>query len=1088
MKITNWSIRNATTVFILIFITVLLGLNSYLSVPKEAAPDVKIPILIVTVPYIGVASQDIETLVTVPVEKKLKELSNVRSIKSTSAEGAAMITIEFEPNVDLDQAFQKVRDKVDLAKPDLPKDAEEPMILEINISEFPILFVNVSGEAGLVKLKQIADELEDEIEQVKGVLDVNVVGGLKREIKIMIDSNRLDHYGLAFNDVITAIQTENVNIPGGSIQLGNVKYLVRIPGEFTSVPQIENIVVKSPKGQPVYMRDVARVVDGYQDRSTYARLDGQESVSISVQKRIGENIIELSDAVKAIVEKKQAQVPKGIQVVLTSDQSTFVRSIVSDLENNIITGLLLVILVLFFAMGLSNATFVSLAIPLSMLMTFVVIEAMGLTMNMIVLFSLVVSLGMVVDNAIVIVESIYRFMQEGMNRIEASKKAAEELGIPMLTSTLTTLAAFFPLLFWPGIMGDFMKYLPMVLMITLSASLFIATVINPVFASRFMNVRKSDQKEKGELRSPFMKVYKGILLVAVRHKYLTIVVALAFLVSSFMVYGKLGKGAIFFSQSDPANAFVNVKCPEGTRVEVTNEIVEKVEAIVKKHKKNMDFIIANVGSANQSEGSGGGGGEGSYSHLGKVSIDFIDLQKRTRSSKVILDEIRNELKTLAGAEFEVAEQSSGPPTGAAVSIDITGADFSVLDQLRQEVRQALAKIPGAVDVRDNFSTGKPEVQVNVDRTKASMVKLSTSSIANTVRTAINGTDASNYRELDEEYDIIVRLEEDQRQAIEDIGRLKIANKDGDQIPISMVASIDTTGGIGAIRRKDSKRTVTVEANVQGRVSGEVIADVEKTLKKKVLPPGYTIGFGGEQEDRKETGAFLGKAFLMVLLMIFLIMVTQFNSMLLPLIIMSTIVLSVSGVLYGLVITQSPFSIVLTGLAVVSLAGVVVNNGIILIDYIQLLRKAGMSAHEAVIEAGLTRLRPVLLTAGTTILGLFPTALGIGIDFRTLSLSLGGESSKLWFPMAVGIISGLTFSTALTLIVVPAMYMISESLQIKGKKLLGRIAGLFKRRKGPVLATAEGINAESLHAAHMAMQETEPKPDKPEENPPQTPSD
>ncbi|PIQ23907.1 AcrB/AcrD/AcrF family protein [bacterium (Candidatus Blackallbacteria) CG17_big_fil_post_rev_8_21_14_2_50_48_46] len=1079
MKITNWAIRNATTVFILIFITVMLGLNSYMSVPKEAAPDVKIPILIVTVPYIGVASQDIETLVTVPIEKKLKELSNVRSIKSTSAEGASMTTIEFEPNVDLDQAFQKVRDKVDLAKPDLPKDAEEPMIIEINISEFPIMFVNVSGEAGLVKLKQIADELEDEIEQVTGVLDVNVVGGLKREIKVIVDSNRLDAYGLAFNDVITAIQTENVNIPGGSIQLGNVKYLVRIPGEFTSVPEIENIVVKTPKGQPIYMRDIAKVVDGYKDRETYARLNGEESVSISVQKRIGENIIQLSDAVKKIVEKKQTQVPKGIQIVITSDQSTFVRSIVSDLENNIITGLLLVILVLFFAMGFSNATFVSLAIPLSMLMTFVVIEALGLTMNMIVLFSLVVSLGMIVDNAIVIVESIYRLMQEGMDRLAAAKQAAEELGIPMLTSTLTTLAAFFPLLFWPGTIGDFMKYLPMVLMITLSASLFVATVINPVFAARFMKVRKGDVKENLEQLSPWMQTYKNILLVAVRHKYLTLGVGLVFLISSFVVYGKLGKGAIFFSQAEPSNAFVSVKCPEGTRVEVTNRIVEQVEAIVNKHKKNMDFVIASVGSANQSEGPGGGGGEGSYSHLGRVSIDFVDLQKRTRSSKVVLDEIRDELKTLTGADFEVGEQQQGPPTGAPVSIDISGPDFAVLEQLRQEVREILTGIPGAVDVRDNFSTGKPEVQVNVDRAKASLVKLSTSSIANTVRTAVNGTDASNFRELDEEYDIIVRLEEDQRHSIEDIGRLKIANKDGDQIPISMVANIDTTGGIGAIRRKDSNRTVTVEANVQGRVSGEVIADVEKILKKKSLPPGYAISFGGEQEDRKATGAFLGKAFMMVLLMIFLIMVTQFNSLLLPLIIMSTIILSVGGVLYGLVITQSPFSIVLTGLAVVSLAGVVVNNGIILIDYIQLLRKGGLSAHEAVIVAGITRLRPVLLTAGTTILGLIPTALGVGIDFRTLSLSIGGESSKLWFSMAVGIISGLTFSTALTLLVVPAMYMITESMMGRFHRLQAWFGKRFRRNAEPRMAMVGGnaVDIQNVHAAHEAMRDTEQdKPD------------
>jgi multidrug efflux pump len=1061
MKLTNLAIKNSTTVYILIFIFFVIGLYSYRTLPREAAPDVKIPILIVTTPYIGVSGADIETLITIPIEKKLKELSNVKSMNSTSAEGASMVTVEFDPSVDLDEALQKVRDKVDLAKPDIPKEAEDPIIIEVNLSEFPIMFVNIAGQGGLVKLKEIGEDLQDEIEQVQGVLDVNLVGGLEREIKVIVDANRLQEYGLSFNAVINTLQAENVNIPGGSMEIGNLKYLVRIPGEFTSMLEIENIVLKSPGGRPIYLRDVAQVVDGYKDRETYARFDGVETISVSVQKRIGENILEISDAVKALVKKYEARYP-GIEFAVTSDNSQFVRDIVKDLENNMITGLVLVMIILFFSMGFINASFVSVAVPFAMLISFAVIKGMGVTLNFMVLFSLIVALGMLVDNSIVIVESIYRFMQEGMDRVSASKRAAAELGVPMITSTLTTLSAFFPLLFWPGTTGDFIYYLPLVLIISLSASLFIAIVINPVFAATFMRKPKGPLREEGDISgNKFLQMYRAALSVALRFRWVTVAITVVLFVVSFPVFGKFNPGVSFFSDSDPAVASIEVRLPEGTKVEVTNEITKKVEAMAEKYRKDLDSLQASVGSPGQGEGGSMGGGGGSYSHIGNVTLDFVDLNKRSRSTKDILEELRAEVKTLTGAAFKISEQSQGPPTGAPVSIDISGDDFAELGRLRQEIKNKIEKIPGLVDLRDNFNNGKPEIRVTVDRALASTSKLSTSQIANTVRTAINGTEASKYRELDDEYDIVVRLGKDQRSAIEDIGNLRIANGDDDQIPISSVASIETSGGLGSVRRKESKRTVTIEANVEGRFAGEVNADVAKVLAAMTLPAGYSYKFGGESEDQKEAGEFLGLAFGVAVMLIFLVMVAQFNSVLLPLIIMSTIVLSIMGVMYGHVLLQSPFSIVLSGIGVVTLAGVVVNNGIILIDYIQVLRAKGLDVREALLTAAVVRARPVLLTAGTTVLGLAPTAFGYGIDFYTFTFAKAGESSQLFISQAVTIMSGLTVSTILTLFVVPCLYSIVDSISNGLKSLGGKLLRWVRPKRrwaanGPMNTVSEPV--------------------------------
>ncbi len=1060
MRLTSLAIKNSITVFILVFIVFVIGAQSYINLPREGAPDIQIPIVVVSIPYFGVASKDIETLVTIPVEKKLKELSDVKEITSTSAESASAITIEFEPDVNIDDALQKVRDKVDLAKPDIPADAEEPVIIEINFSDFPIMFISMAGDIGVNALKAVGETVEDDIESIQGVLEVDLVGGLEREIKVIVDADRLDAYGLSFNNVSNALQAQNINVPGGSINVGDVRYLVRIPGEFESVSEIENIVVKAPNGNPIYLRDVATVIDGFEDRNTYASLNGVESLTLSIQKRSGANIIEISDEIKKMIEKKRKQHP-NLTFTITTDSSDFIRDILKDLQNNMITGFLLVVIVLFFALGFLNATFVGMAIPLAMMITFAVLSFVGITLNFIVLFAIIVALGLLVDNSVVIVEGAYRLMQEGTPRVDAAIQSSKELGGPLISSTATTLAAFMPLLFWPGVVGEFMSYFPKLLIISLSASLFIAVVINPVFAAEFMKLRKGSYKStEGQVTNPFMKVYVKVLKGAVRFRYLTVIGSVVAFVLTVVAYTQLGNGVIFFSQEDPAVAFVEIKAPEGTRVEVTNDIARQVEAIAEKYRKgNIEYITVNVGSPGQSEpGGGGGGGEGSaYSHVAQVTMDFVDAQERERSSKEVMADIRKELQNLAGAEFEIKEQENGPPSGAPISVELIGEDLDELDRLTNEIKAIMEKIPGVVDLRDNFNYSKPELTIAVDRSKASLLKLDPLTIGNTLRTAINGSEASKFRELDEEYDITVRLAENRRKAIEDVARINIANKDDDPIPLTSVANIETRSGAGSIRHKDSERTVTIESNADGRLATEVLADVEKALEEKLtLPQGYQIKYGGEQEDRQESSQFLGNAFGLAVMMIFLILVTQFNSFILPVIILSTVILSIMGVLMGQMITQTPFSIILSGLGVISLAGIVVNNGIVLIDYIEYLKKQGYSAYDAVIQAGIVRVRPVLLTASTTLLGLIPSLAGISIDFTTLTVGPTGETTKLFDPLSIAIGYGLFVSTVLTLVFVPALYMIVDNIRNTSARVSKKVFKKLNNRQAEAIASAPPV--------------------------------
>jgi len=1092
LKLTSLAVDHPTSVIVLMVIIIVAGLAAYFAIPRESTPEVTVPNIIVTTIYPGVAPKDIETLITRPIEEELNAIADVKTITSSSIEGYSSINIEFNAGVDMNKARQEVREKVDIAKPELPQAAEDPQIFEINISEFPIMQVNISGDYDLVRLRDVAEELQDRIEQVASVLEVTLAGGLEREVKVDVDLANLKFYDLAFDDVINAIRDENVTIPGGTIDVGDVKYLVRVPGEFESTEPIADIVVATRGANPIYVRDVATVDFGFKERDSYARLDRTPVVTLGISKRSGENIIETSRAVRAVIEEMQPEFPPGTVVKITSDQSEDIRDIVSSLENNIISGLILVVGVLLFFLGVRTASFVGTAIPLSMLMSFSIMQILGITMNMVVLFSLILALGMLVDNGIVVVENIYRFRERGYDKVAAAKLGTGEVAMPIIASTATTLAAFAPMVFWPGIIGEFMKFLPITLIITLSSSLFVALVINPVLCSLMLNTEDAPPTELplatkrvliGSaaiavliglvinwlttillvltavlLRVVYrrvlhptghwlmthglpamIRVYERQLRWALQHRLKMLGAAAAALVVAVMAFGALNAGVELFPENIPPSvAFIQIEAPLGTRVEQTDRIVGRAEDTIDSVMivGDLESTVATVG---QSTSGGFGGGRGT--HLATVTVNFIDIQERAADATTQVETARHVLeRQVAGAEIAVDMIEMGPPTGLPVTIEISGQDPDVLKQLGDRVVMILERSPvySKLDgLESDMADGRPELVVDIDREKAALYGLSTSDIGFTVRSAINGTEASKFRDGKDEYDITVRLAEEYRNNLTSIGDLTIVSDRGGQIPLSSVATWRVSEGFGGINRKDLERVVTVASDVrQGYNANAVLEEVQAELAQFAasLPSGYRLEYAGQMEEQQESQAFLTGAFITAIFLIGFILVTQFDSITKPAIILSSVVLSTIGVLIGLIVFRMPFGIIMTGVGVISLAGVVVNNAIVLIDYIDTLRRRdGISRQEALIRGGMTRFRPVILTAVTTVLGLVPLAIGLNFDFFGLYTNLspdpywGGEQAAWWGPMAIAVIAGLSFATFLTLILVPVMYSLLDDL-------------------------------------------------------------
>jgi len=1031
MILNQAALKRQVTVLALLVIIVIAGIYCYATLPRESFPDITIPYVFVTTNYEGVAPEDIEELITIPIERKLKGIDNVEEIRSTSAEGTSTVAIKFLPKVDLDDAVQKVRDKVDQAKNDLPTDlADDPVIQEVNFSDMPVIRVVLSGPFSLRRLQNLAEDLQDQIESITGVLEARITGGLEREIHVEFDLDRVGAYNVPFSSIVNSVTRGNVNMPGGSMDIGEAKYLVRVPEDFKHPSEIFSIVAFVRDGKPVYLRDIATIRDSFKDPLTRSRINQEKSVTIAVSKRSGENIVRVTDEVKRIVADMRPQLPQTLKIDLTADMSRDVRLMVADLENNIISGLILVLCVILVFIGGQSAIFVALAIPYSMFITFALLTGFDVTLNMVVLFSLILALGMLVDNGIVIVENIYRHMQQGKPRQDAARIGADQVAWPVITSTLTTLGAFLPMMFWPGIMGEFMGYLPMTLIMALSASLFVALIINPVLSARYQKVKPVKSKGNPHPKEPIIKrVYLVILKWCLRHRWVVVLSSFVMLLAAGTAFSIFGKGTEFFPETEPKRAYVNIKAPEGTNLDTSDKLVAQVEKVVSEYE-DIRYVISNIGAMGGDPFSQGGTG----THISRVVLDFKDFHDRSRPASEIVNEVRQRiLKTIKGAEVQVEKEEEGPPTGPPINIEISGEDILVLGELAAQVRKEIRDIPGLVDLKDNFVKGKPEIRVRVDKEKSALMGLDTYTIAYTVKAAINGVKAGVYREGKDEYDIIARLPERDRRSIENLKRITVSGPQGEPIPLTSLAEITLGSGIGAIMRLDQKRVVTISGDVSGRLANDVIKDIDGRLQKNITwPRGYVYRFSGEQEEQAKAQDFLSKAFFACISIILLILITQFNSFITPFIIITSVILSLVGVFIGLLVTGTAFGIIMTGIGVISLAGVVVNNAIVLIDYYNQQLAKGLSSLDALLRAGSVRFRPVMLTAITTILGLLPMATGVSFDFRKLAWDIGGESSQWWGPMAVAVIFGLGFATLLTLIVVPVLCSMVQS--IKDRKM------------------------------------------------------
>ena len=1116
-KPSSWAIDNRTAIYVLTVIIAVIGYFSYLGLPKENFPEVIIPKIFIQTVYPGTSPANMENLVTKQIEKQLKSTSGLKKITSNSYQDFSIITAEFNTNVDIKDAKQRVKDAVDKARQDLPTDLpNEPNVQDINLADLPIMYLNISGDYDLKSLKKYAEDIQDRVESLKEISGVDIVGALEQEVQINADLNKMAAAQISFSDIERAVGYENLTISGGTIKMDGIRRTLNVKKEFNSADEIADLIIKTPAGSSVYLRDIAEVKDSFKEQESYARLYGKNVITLNVKKRSGENLIDASDKIIALVkEMKESSLPKNLEVTITGDQSDRTRITLHDLINTIIIGFILVTVILMFFMGITNALFVALSVPLSMFIAFIAMPALGsimgfnFTMNMMVLFSFLLGLGIVVDDAIVVIENTHRIFNNGkVPIVRAAKVATAEVFLPVLSGTLTTLAPFVPLLFWPGIIGEFMFFLPMTLIITLLASLIVAYIINPVFAVDFMqpddHTTTKPRFDKNVRRN--LLVLGGIAIFAYLINFglgnFVVFISLLYLLNHFylsnvirnfqtniwprmqnkyvsvitwalnwpraMLWGTVGlffltiilisvvpPKIVFFPRGDPNFVYVYIHLPVGTDQAYTNEVVKKIEGdvtrVVGKDNKDVSSIISNVTigvTDPQSED------QGQYPNMGKVTVAFVGYGKRTGGSTALyLDKIREAVKGIPGAEITVAQEQGGPPTAKPISIEITGSNLDSLVKTSERLKQYLVakQIAGIEELKSDFQNNKPEIIFNIDRERANREGISTGQIGMDLRTAIFGKEVSKFRDVDEDYEINLRANEDQRNNLDALRNMKITYRDMGmggiirQVPLSSFASIDYVNTYGGIKRKQEKRIIILSSNVLGDYNpNEVVANIQSEINQFKGTEGVEVKMAGEQEEQQETMLFLGTALMISLGLILIILVTQFNSITKPLIILSEIVLSIIGVLLGVTIFRMEMSIVMSGVGIVALAGIVVRNGILLVEFTDLMVEQGMSVREAIIEAGRTRMTPVLLTATATMLGLIPLAVGLNLDFMTLfsefnpHLYFGGDNVAFWGPLSWTMIFGLGFATFLTLILVPCMLLIADSNTKK-------IKGWFKKK-------------------------------------------
>lgn len=1125
------SLNNAISVFILSALLVLFGAYSYKTMPKESFPEIVFPLIYVQTPYPGNTPADIENLITRPLEKEIKGVDGIKKLNSESVQDVSIINVEFNIDVDTEKALQDVKDAVDRAMSDLPTDLDnDPVVMDIDLSRIPILNINLSGDFSIDQLVDYAEYLQDEIEELTEISEATITGDKEKEVQINVDLPKLKANQISFSDIENAIASENVNIGAGDILLGKTRRSIRTDAEFQNMDQIRNIIVKHENNNIVYLKDVADVLFTYKEVENYARLGGEQVVSLNVIKKSGENLLNAMDRITEILQesKKSGALPQGLRITTTNDQSVKTRNQINNLENSIISGVILVVLVLLFFLGLRNAIFVGLSIPFSMFICFLVLSAMGITLNFMVLFALILALGMLVDNAIVTIENIYRlYDEEGLSKYESARQGVGEVAVPIISSTATTLAAFFPLLFWDSIIGEFMGFLPKTLIIVLASSLFVALVINPVITSAFIKKQDLDRKPNHKralivagisavigvlcllggmvafgnfmllvaivvllfayILEPFAARFQKTLLVKLENFYFsTLKWALSGMKPGLILFGTIvlmvvsigfyfgsNPKVVFFPVNEPNYINVYVEVPLGTDVTATDSVTQVVEAkldnILEPYQNVVTSVVTNVGAETASQKDFGGGGQATP-NKSRITISFVEYEFRDgiKTTDVQKDVTNQLVGYLPGVTITVEKEQNGPPVGRPINIEITGEEFDQLIAIANSVKGTIdeANIDGIEGLQIGLETNKPEMLIRIDRERARRLGVSTQQVAMVLRTALYGREASKYKEGEDDYPIEIRLKKEYRYNVASLMNQLVTFRSQAsgkivQVPISAVASYEFNNSFNSIKRLDSERLVAVYSNViEGYNETQVNNEIKAVMKNFKLPSGYNIKFTGSQQEQEESFAFLSTAMLMAVALIAIILVSQFNSFTKPFIIIMTVLFSTIGVFLGLGIFQMDFVVIMTGIGIVSLAGIVVNNGIVLIDFIELSRarqreEKGVASNEelsdedlrlAIELGGKVRLRPVLLTAITTVLGLLPLAVGLNIDFIGMlaeydpNIYFGGDNAVFWSPMAWTVIFGLVFATFLTLVVVPVMYLIFERLTRRSKILFNKFAG------------------------------------------------
>jgi len=1120
--LTTLSINNRTTVFVLIALITFSGIYSYITVPKDSFPEIVIPEIFVVTAYPGNSPANMEKLITRPLEKEINAISGVDEITSSSSQGFSTIDVKFNFDMTPSEALRKVKDAVDKVKSgsEFPKDLPaEPSVTELNFSEMmPVMNVNLSGDYALLTLKKYAEYLEDEIEDLQQISKVDIRGASDFEVEIEVNHLRAEAMLVSFNDIAGALSAENLTISGGDLLVDGILRNIQVRGDFRSMEEIESVIVKAENDSPVYVRDIATVKFVEKAKESYAREYTKPVVTLDIVKRAGENLLQASDEINEIIARAKRDVlPKDILVTITADQSDATRTQVDELQNSIIFGILLVVGVLLFFLGLRNALFVGVAIPLSMFMSFMILGVIGITFNTMVLFALVLALGMLVDNGIVVVENVYRFMDEGFSPFEAAKYGVGEVAWPIIASTGTTLAAFTPLAFWPGIIGEFMKYLPITLIVVLGSSLFVALVINPVLTALYMKVgeQKHDVRRTWKTMiilvgiaaillmagavalgnillisacltglntyvfSPSTKVFQTKFLPWLERRYealLSFVLSgrrpslfffgtFGLMILSFVLMGIFPPKVEFFPVNQPQYLNIFISKPIGTDLEITNEVTKDIEKRVlaviesdqfKKPNEQtgelesfmVNSVIAQVGNGTSDPAEGAI--IGNTPHKARIAVSFVKFQQRKGiSTTTVLNAIRSDLKGYPDADVVVTKNSDGPPQAPPINIELRGENYDLLLETAERIRHYLntQDVEGVEDLKIDVNKSKPEMAINIDRDKARRYGISTRDIGSNMRAALFGREIGTFKDGEDDYPINLRFEEKYRNNSSALMNQKIifrSQSDGQikEVPISAVATSVRASTFSVMKRKDLDRIITINSNtLEGYNANDVVSKLESKLSEFTIPAGIGLSFTGQQEEQAKEMAFLSKALLIALFLIFLIIVSQFNSVTTPFIIGFSVFFSLIGVLLGLVIFQMDFVIIMTMIGIISLAGVVVNNAIVLLDYINIVVERYKVEHDvsegsnlpfnlvvkAIIHGGKTRLRPVLLTAITTVLGLLPLAIGINIDFVSLITTfdphfyIGGDNNVFWKPMSWAIIYGLTFATFLTLILVPVMY-------------------------------------------------------------------